>query len=285
MSQNTCKKHPQCSLVYKQHGRVQLSGIYRLLTGTRQGQKIWIVDGEKVCRTLFPDFIMGGNDQRYRFNPVGDVWIDNRLGIEEFQYTVAHELIERKLMLERAWTYDRAHGEGLALEKVMRERDRRRVAKRERDLQGFVPSVKGRSRRGQLVEPVTLTGIYRQFFGRRQGVNIWIVDGPKVRRDLYPDYCFGSHDLELPFIPEGEIWLDSAMSVEEAYYAVRTQLAERRLIASGAKYDRAYDQSLIATMNERQRQMRLAAVHEANLPAVRYGVRERGVKGLRSQLP
>ena len=273
-----CKRHPQCSLIHKQHGRVQLSGIYRLHTGTRQGQKIWIVDGEKVCRTLFPDFIMGGNDQRYRFNPLNDVWIDNRLGIEEFAYTVAHELIERKLMRERGWSYDRAHGEGLALEKAMRERDRKRVEQRERELHQFVPNPKTGTRRGHLVKPVSLVGVYRQFYGRRQGLNIWIVDGPKVRRDLFPDFCFGTHDLELPFVPEGEIWLDSAMSVEEAYYALRTQLSERRLIASGATYDNAYDATLIGTMNERTRQMRLVLRHESRLAPVHYGVRERGVK-------
>jgi hypothetical protein len=89
----------------------------------------------------------------------------------------------------------------------------------------------------------------------------------------------------LPFIPRGEIWLDSAMSVEEAYCVVITQLSERRPIASGAKYDRAFDQSLIATMNERLRQLRLVARCEANLAAVRYGVREPGVNNLRSQLP
>lgn len=278
MQKNDCKKHPQCGLIYKQHGRVRLSGIYRLHTSTREGQKIWIVDGEKVARTLFPDFIMGGNDQRYRFNPPADVWIDNRLGIEEYLYTLAHELIERKLMRERGWSYDRAHGEGLALEKKMRERDKQLSEKREAQLRKHETVIRAGTRRKHRVEPVSLVGVYRQFFGRRQGLNIWIVDGPKVRRDLYPDFCFGTHDYDLPFVPEGEVWLDSAMSVEEAFYALRTQLSERRLMAAGQGYDKAYDETMIATMNERLRQMRLVERHEARLAHVEYGVRERGVK-------
>lgn len=278
MQEFFCKNHPQGGLIYKQRGRVQLSGIYRLQTGMRQGQKIWIVDGEKVARTLFPDFIMGGNDQRYRFNPPDDVWIDNRLGIEEYLYTLEHELIERKLMRERGWSYDRAHAEGLALEKVLRERDRRLSEKREAQMRKHETVIRAGTRRKHRVEPVSLVGIYRQFFGRRQGLNVWIVDGPKVRRDLYPDFCFGTHDYDLPFVPEGEVWLDSAMSVEEAYYALRTQLSERRLMAAGTGYDKAYDETMVATMNERMRQMHLVATHEAQLAPVEYGVRERGVK-------
>lgn len=241
------------SLLHEKTGRVKLSGIYRLFLGKREKQNVWIVDGEKVCLQLFPDFIMGGNDQRYRFNPPGDMWIDNRLGIEELQYTIGHELIERKLMLERGWSYDRAHKEGgLLLETRMRDRDERHAAR------------KGAP--------------YRAYYGRRNGMSVWIVDGPLVRSTLNPDFCFGTHDQKADFVPEGEIWLDSAMSVEEAIYSLKHQVVEREMLAQGRRWAVAYDTAQNQVQTERAKRVAKAMRHEAKLPMVNYGVRSRGVK-------
>lgn len=245
--------HHRCPALHRSGGTIRLSGVYRMFLGRRQGQNIWIVDGEKVCLELFPDFIMGGNDQRYRFNPPGDVWIDNRLGVEELEYTIAHELIERKLMRERGWSYNRAHSEGgLTVEGTMRQRDARKAARR--------------------------SAIYRAYVGKRGGAQVWIVDGPRVRLELNPDFCFVTHDKKSKFVPKGEIWLDSAMSIEEAYYALRQARIERKLLLSGVKWSQAYERAQQQILNERRRHARLAARHEAKLPCVSYGVRERGVK-------
>jgi len=219
---------------------------------------VWLVDGERVCLSLYPDFIMGGNDQRYRFNPLGDVWIDNRIGVEELEYTIAHELIERKLMRERGMTYERAHNEGLLLEKRMRLSDERR-------------SVKHGKRVGH-------EGIYRVYVGRRGGASVWIVDGAQVRKTLDGDFCFGANGVTSSYIPKGEIWLDSAMSVEQAYYQLLCETTERKLIAKGLSYDRAYDEAAAAVARERVRQAELRTVHEAGLPPVHYGHRDRGHK-------
>jgi hypothetical protein len=242
------KEHTACPALHREGGRIKLSGIYRIFLGRRQNQNIWIVDGEKVCLQLFPDFIMGGNDQRYRFNPPDDVWIDNRIGVEELEYTIAHEL-----MRERGWSYNRAHEEGgLAVERVMRERNARKVALR--------------------------SAIYRAYYGKRQGLEVWIVDGPRVRLELDPDFCFAAHDFKSKYVPKGEIWLDSAMSCEEAVHALRQQIAERKLLAAGMRWPHAYEKAQNTVLAERRRQARLAARHEATLPCVSYGVRERGVK-------
>ncbi len=241
------------SLLHKKTGQVKLSGIYRMYLGMRELQKIWIVDGEKVALQLFPDFIMGGNDQRYRFNPFGDMWIDNRIGIEELQYTIAHELIERKFMRERGWSYQRAHDEGgLTVESHMRERDARLVAKR------GTP--------------------YRAYYGRRGGMSVWIVDGPLVRSGLNPDFCFATHDLKADFVPTGEIWLDSSMAIEEAVYSLKLQIIERKLLFDGRRFESAYDMAQATVQTERANRVADAMRHEAKLPKVNYGVRARGVK-------
>lgn len=245
--------HQKCLALHRKGGAVRLAGVYRMFLGRRQGLNIWIVDGEKVCLELFPDFIMGGNDQRYRFNPPGDIWIDNRLGIEELEYTIAHELIERRMMRERGWSYERAHAQGgLSLERVMRQRDARRAAHR--------------------------SAIYRAYVGKRDGAEVWIVDGPRVRLELNPDFCFVTHDKKSKFVPKGEIWLDSAMSIEEAYYALRQARIERKLMLAGVRWPRVYECAQQQVLDERRRQARLAARHESALPCVSYGVRERGVR-------
>jgi hypothetical protein len=249
---NLCTDHKVCSLAHKKGGRIKLSGIYRTFIGRKEKQQIWIVDGQRVCLDLYAEFIMGGNDQRYRFNPPGDIWIDNRIGVEELRYTIEHELIERRFMRERGWSYDRAHDAGLVLEREMRLQDKARAEK------------KG--------------PFYRAFFGRRGGLNVWIVDGVAVRLNLNPDFCFGSHDRRSDFVPTGEVWLDSAMAVEEAYFTLRHQVQERKLRMQGLDLGRAYVRAQLAVFGERVSQEERAARHEAALPYVAYGARERGVK-------
>lgn len=252
---------PFCQMPPRKGGRVEISGLYRVYLGRRQGQQVWIVDGAKVVSQLYPPFIMGGNDQRYRFNPDNDVWIDNRIGCEELTYTIEHELIERQLMREKGMTYNRAHNAGLALESHLREVDR---VKSERHARALLS--------------MSIRSVYRSFYKTVSGIAVWIVDGPLVRKELDGDFCFGGHDLNYDFIPEREIWLDSAMSCEHMHYALVHQLEERRLYASGVGDGEADERALCMQLREQEKQASLATSHEARLAPVTYGVRERGVK-------
>jgi hypothetical protein len=274
------KKHPVEVLLHRKTGRIKLRDFYKVHLGKRQGQNIWIVDGARVCQEIYPAFIMGGNDQRYRFNPPNEVWIDNRIAIEELEYTLAHELIERKLMRERGWTYDRAHSEGgLVEERRLRARQEARVAKKERSVGPVLLGGWGSDRNlADDSNRVCLNGIYRAYYGKFQGNEVWIVDGNKVRRDLDADFCFGSHDKEFPFIPDNEIWLDASMTVEEAPFTLIHELVLRRLMAAGTSYDKAYTAALIVQHQARVNHEKRAKRHEDKLEPVRYGVRERGVK-------
>jgi hypothetical protein len=253
------KNHPVRQLLSRNTGQLRLQDIYRVYLGKRHGQDVWIVDGARVCREIYPAFIMGGNDQRYRFNPPNEVWIDNRMGIEELSYTLAHEFIERKLMRERGWTYDRAHLEGgLVTERKLRAKERARVA-----AHSALP-------------------VYRSFYGRRKGVSIWIVDGPFVRGHLDPDFTYGGHGFEFAFIPKDEIWIDNSISVEEAIFTIAHEQLQRELMAEGWDYDTAYELSLAKQYHERDRHAAKARRHELSLAPVRYGVRDKGVKPRKS---
>lgn len=250
---------PFCELWHKQGGKVQLQDFYRVYLGKREGQNVWIVDGAKVVRELYPAFVMGGNDQRYRFNPNGDIWLDNRIGAIELDYTLEHELIERRLMRTKGMTYDKAHDHGLATEARLRASDARAVLAK-------------RSEVDERIGPV-----YRAFYKNIDGVNVWLVDGPTVRATLDGDFCFVASDVGYSFIPEGEVWLDATMTCEHVHYALVHELERRRISYSG-KRSGAYEGGLAKQIEEYAIMKRLAQEHEARLPAVSYGNRYRGVK-------
>lgn len=250
---------PHCELFHKSGGRTSVDGIYRVYLGKRQKQSIWLVDGFAVARNVYPAFIMGGNDQRYRFNPIDDVWIDNRIGCEELEYTIAHELIERQHMIEESMTYNRAHGFGLELERHMRKRDELKTLNHARKCDPAIAQM------------------YRMPVRKRGGLRIWIVDGPLVRKQLDGDFCFGAHDLSAPYIPKGELWLDSAMSCEQMHYSLVHQIEERRLFANGMA-EHAYEGGLVVRMAEQDAQASRARRREKQIGSITYGVRKRGIK-------
>ena len=98
-------------------------GVYRYYCGITDGYKVWIIDGNTVRQKIYKEFLYGGNEQRYIFNPEGEIWIDNAISCEEFDLTVAHELNERHLMAKYGWTYEQAHDSSLMLEQVIRHRN------------------------------------------------------------------------------------------------------------------------------------------------------------------
>ena len=49
---------------------------------------VWVVDGSRVRNHIYDEFLEGGNDQRYRFVPPGEVWVDGATSVEEFEYVL-----------------------------------------------------------------------------------------------------------------------------------------------------------------------------------------------------
>lgn len=271
------KENKLCGVrLYKNSGTVKLEGFYRGFIGRREGLNIWIVDGSKVATDLYAEWIMGGNDQRYRFNPLEEVWIDDRLGCDELEYTIAHELLEVKLMRESQFTYDRAHNCSLDLEKTLRDANAVRAAKAHKQLclqvaEKKLPGLKG-------LDTDLFKSLYRVHVGRYHGASIWIVDGGLVRHHVDQNFWAGANGLMVDYVPRNQIWLDASTSAMESYFSLRRQKLEFATIADGSSQRRAYELSLLAELSERERQASKRINHEASLEPVRYGARERGVK-------
>ncbi len=220
---------------------------------------VWIVDGDKVRDSVYPEWLYGGNGERYRFNPPDEIWIDNDISCQEYSYTLAHELRERRLMARFGWTYDDAHDSALMVEDVMRHADSLECAAQEAALPP-VPPIDDDSTKELpwLPDRIKLHHVYLQHFETVQdSLEVWIVDGNVVRRDIFPDFGFSGNDLAYYFIPKNEIWLDNSMSCENIKFSLLTETRERALMEKGLSYDRAYEIALhqaLRTMHELYRE-------------------------------
>jgi hypothetical protein len=240
----------------------KVGGVYRYFIGKEGNYNIWIVDGNQVRLKIFSSFLYGGNEQRYPFNPKGEIWIDNAISCEEYYLTLAHELNERHLMAKSGWKYLTAHDSSLSLEQTIRHKNSEVCLAHEASLGKVSPTDFSNIKeiRG-IPDSIQLQNIYRIPAGTRNGIEIWIVDGYLVRKNVYPDFGFSGNDLSYHFIPGKEIWIDGQVSCEETEYSIATELKERELMEKGKSYDDAYSDAIDITLKLRQDMVKLAESH------------------------
>ena len=258
---------------------IKLRNVYLRKTGRKENLDIWIVDGATIRRDVFDEFLQGGNDQRYRFTPPGEIWIDGSTSVEEYEYALMHELHERRLMISLGWSYNRAHMASLMLE--LQARRKNRLAARDHELR--LPPMATMDNEGNQEIPdigtkVQLNAVYRAPLGKRGRLHIWVVDGAVVRREVYPDFGFSGHGLRYCFIPSNEIWIDDMVDCAEMDYQLTHQLHERAAMAHGADYETAYGRGSQAQVALRRRDAAQAQRREEQLAPVEPGTRERGTK-------
>src|SRR5205085_1112349 len=229
----------------KNDSSITANSYYRFYAGTRDKFKIWIVDGAKIRKQIFNEFIYGGNSERYPFIPEDEIWIDNSISSEEYETTLAHEINERNLMAKFAMTYFDAHDSSLALEVKMRNKYLKKCNEHEAALPKVSPTDFDSTQEIEsLPEMIKLKNIYRIPFGERNGINIWIVDGYAVRRDVYPDFGFSGNGYAYHFIPQDEIWIDGSVTCEETEYSISLEQKERELLMKNISYDSSYTEAV-----------------------------------------
>lgn len=240
----------------------KIDSVYRNYMGKSGKYDVWIIDGNQVRMKIFSSFLYGGNEQRYPFNPKGEIWIDNAISCEEYYLTLAHELNERHLMAKSGWTYYLAHDSSLMLEQVIRRRNEQICRSHEDSLQKVsVRDYQNIKEIKSIPDSIYLRNIYRVPAGVRNGLKIWIVDGYLVRKNIYPDFGFSGNDLSYHFIPKNEIWIDGQVSCEETEYSITTEMNMRRFMAEGKSYDDAYSDAIDITQSKRQKMFDQASSH------------------------
>lgn len=240
--------------VESQPMNLRVSGVYRMHMGVSDGFDIWIVDGGTVRREIYPEFLFGGNPQRYLFVPRREIWVDNSVAAEEFGYTVAHELRERNLMAHKKISYEDAHRLALDLERSMRRADDSSAREHEKELHMVSPTDCDNVKEiPDLPDSIGLHNIYRVKLGTRGTISVWLVDGAAVRRDVFPDFGLSGNDLAYHFIPKKEIWIDAQISCEETEFSTAIELLERGSMAKGMSYNQAYEQAIQAVAPPRKK--------------------------------
>lgn len=249
-------------LIISCNSNIKVDDVYRYFMGKQNNYDVWIVDGNQVRLKIFSSFLYGGNEQRYPFNPKGEIWIDNAISCEEYYLTLAHELNERHLMAKFGWKYITAHDSSLSLEQTIRHSNEELCRAHEATLKKVsatdfsnIKEIRG------IPDSIQIQNIYRIPAGTREGISIWIVDGYMVRKNIYPDFGFSGNDLSYHFIPKKEIWIDGQVSCEETEYSIATELKERKLMEEGKSYDDAYSDAIDITLAQREAMVKLAKSH------------------------
>lgn len=240
----------------------KVDGVYRYYMGKNENFDIWIIDGNRVREKIYKEFLYGGNEQRYIFNPKGEIWIDNAISCEEYDLTVAHELNERHLMAKFGWTYQTAHDSSLMLEQVIRRRNQEICSAHEASLKkvSVLDSYNIKEIRN-IPDSIYLQNIYRIPEGIRDSITIWVVDGYLIRKNIYPDFGFSGNDLAYHFIPPKEIWIDGQVSCEETEYSIALEMNERKLMSEGISYSDAYEDAVQIIQNSRDAMEKLVKLH------------------------
>ncbi len=113
------------------------------------------------------------------------------------------------------------------------------------------------------------TGVYRYYWGEKDGFKVWVVDGAVIRKKIFNEFVYGGNNQRYPFVPEEEIWIDNSISAEEFETTLAHELNERNLMAKfGMTYYDAHDSSLALEVVMRTNWQKICAGHEASLQEV-----------------
>lgn len=93
--------------------------------------------------------------------------------------------------------------------------------------------------------------VYLKKIGRRGKIDIWIVDGEKIRSTIDREFTnFGQH-FRFPEIPEYEFWIDKEGVADERKYFIDHLLIEWKLMRGGIPYNEAIEKADIRERGER----------------------------------
>ncbi|MBU1137003.1 hypothetical protein KKD72_01385 [Patescibacteria group bacterium] len=94
---------------------------------------------------------------------------------------------------------------------------------------------------------------YLKKIGRRGKIDIWLMDGAKIRRDLEKDFNNFAEHYYFPIIPKYEFWLDRESVPDERRFFIEHLLTEWRLMDSGMPYKQAKEIANQKELSERKK--------------------------------
>lgn len=183
----------------------------KTLVNQRDGYKIYVVDGNYIRTNVNEEFTNFGQHYRFPFIPVDEIWLDKEYGKgDEREPFEAHAIKEAEAM-RNGMDYDKAYDEGLEAEAKYRK------------------EAKGK--------------VYKRVLMNVGNVQVWLVDGKKVRSGYDMNFTGGGHSKVYGFIPKNEVWIDDDLSEKERYPYIVHELNELGLMRKGMKYNPAHRRS------------------------------------------
>lgn len=158
--------------------------------------------------------------------PQKEIWIGLEVQKGE-RFFLLYNALRQLQALESGKSKDKAYDFGTKIEKKLREQ-KDHVKKRPWTTDKPAPDK-----------------LYVEFYGgipeKNDDVEIWIVDGRKVR-DLYKtDYVLGGHGYVYPWIPNQEIWMEKGEQEDEVPVLILHEYVERTIMKyKHISYDKAH---------------------------------------------
>jgi len=188
--------------------------------------QVWIVDGSYIRGHIDEEFTNFGQHYRYPYIPQHELWIDEEAKPDEHLFFIEHLLVEHDLM-----------SKGMSYEEAIVQADR--VEQKERRRTGDLQKITHHGK--QLPDA---NAVHEQLWKTLEnGVRVWVVNGQLVRSVFDIDFTAGGHDHVYEFVPEGELWLDDAITEKERGFVLLHELHERNQMAKGLPYSKAHAES------------------------------------------
>lgn len=113
-------------------------------------------------------------------------------------------------------------------------------------------------------EDINKKEIYIKKIGKRGKIDVWVVDGKKIRDKINAEFTnFGQH-FRFPFVPEYEFWLDREAVSNERNFFIDNLLCEWKLMKNGENYFNASEFGNHKEQSERKKAGDLKKVLDKN---------------------
>jgi hypothetical protein len=197
--------------------------------GKRGDITIWIVDGAFIRKNLDEEFNNMGQHYRFDFIPEAEFWIESESNHDESRFFIDHLLVEYNLM-KKGMPYNKA----LTLAEKAEKKERHRAAYRSNMHHKFLGMGHAKP------DPASVHDRLWKKLG--SGIKVYIVNGKKVRDWFDIEFTEGGHHEVYDYVPEGEVWIDDAITPKERPFILLHEMHELKLMEKGVKYEKAHEE-------------------------------------------
>jgi len=109
--------------------KLDISGLPKELIGSKDGFKIYEVDGEWIRNNLDTTFGTGGHGLVHSYIPLDEIWV---YPVKENKWSIAlHEIVEYNLMKMKEMKFKEAHKKTIGLTEGLDIKDKKQIHTRE----------------------------------------------------------------------------------------------------------------------------------------------------------